>query len=449
MATAAGAAVAGRPVNSRKLGPVLAALVVAGNIIGAGIFALPAEIGAVGGVGLIGWVIAAIGAFAVGAVLSILANLTGDPDGMVGYVSRTMSPFWGFLAGVVYWFSNFTANITLAIACAGYLSVYFPLLTNPFARSLTGLAALWLATGVNLIGAKAVGRFSAVFLIAGLAPLLLLATVGWSHFRPEVFAGSWNVSGKSDFQGVQASVLAAFWAFTGLETGAMISAVVRNPKRDVPIATLGGVALAAVIYLSVLVVILGLAPAKAYATSGAPLALAVSRIGGTGWASLIAIFALIKIMGTLSGMTLATAEAARATLAARPFAKSRVGGPSDRPPGSETPTGILLWTAAAAGIVALATTSPTFATQFGALVDLSAMWTLIPYLLCALALALIARVYRGRTRWGLAAVVLVASVVTAGVILTAKPLSYALTIALVAAVVVYWLQAARRGLRTA
>jgi arginine:agmatine antiporter len=446
---AAGGAVAGGPANSRKLGPVLAALVVAGNIIGAGIFALPAEIGAVGGVGLIGWVIATIGAFAVGAVLSILANLTGDPDGMVGYVSRTMSPFWGFLAGVVYWFSNFTAIISLAVACAGYLSVYFPLLTGPLARSLTSLAALWLATGINLVGAKAVGRFSAVFLLAGLAPLLLLATVGWGHFRPEVFAGSWNVSGKSDLQGVQASVLAAFWAFTGLETGAMISAVVRNPRRDVPIATLGGVGLAAAVYLSVLVVILGLAPAKVYATSGAPLALAVSRIGGTGWAGMVAAFALIKIMGTLSGMTLATAEAARATLAARPFARPRVGRPADGARRSETPTGILLWTAAAAGLVALATTSPSFVAQFGALVDLSAIWTLIPYLMCALALGLIARRYRGRARWGLAGVVLVASVVTACVILTATPLSYAFTVALAAAIVGYWVLATRRGRRAA
>ena len=83
------------------------------------------------------------------------------------------------------------------------------------------------------------------------------------------------------------------------------------------------------------------------------------------------------------------------------------------------------------------------------MVDLSAIWTLIPYLLCALALALISRTYAGRARWGLSAVVLVAAIVTACVILKAKPLSYALTIALVAAVVIYWLQAARLRLRTA
>ncbi len=430
--------------SSRGLGPLLASFIVAGNIIGAGIFALPAAIGSIGSVSLIGWIIAAIGAFAIGAVVSILANLTGDPDGLVGYVKRTMSPFWAFLVGVIYWFSNFAGLISIAVACAGYLSVYAPALNDPLARSLTGLAALWLTTGVNLIGAKTVGRFSGVFLIAGLAPLLLLATLGWAYFQPHLFLESWNVSGKSDLQGVQASVLSAFWAFTGMETGAMISAVMRNPKRDVPIAVLGGVAFAAIVYLSVLVVILGLAPAAAYATSSAPLALAVSRIGGAGWANLVAAFALTKILGTMSGMTLANAEVARATIDARPFAQAR-----DPTLLARTPTLILLWSAAGASFVIVATTSPTFGRQFAALVDVSAIWTLIPYLFCAVALALIARGYKGRTRWVLSAVVLVAAVVTGGVLLTATALSFALTATLVAATLSYQFLAARRRPRTA
>ncbi len=430
--------------KSRRMGPVLASFIVAGNIIGPGIFALPATIGAIGSVSLIGWMIAAIGAFAIGAVVSILANQTGDPDGLVGYVKTTMGPFWAFFVGVMYWCSNFVGNVGVAVACAGYLSVYLPALNDPLARSLSGLAALWLTTGVNLIGAKTVGRFSGVFLIAGLAPLLLLATVGWAYFNPHLFVESWNVAGKSDLQGVQASVLAAFWAFTGMETGAMISAVMHNPKRDVPIAVLGGVAFAAIVYLSVLVVVLGLAPAKAYATSSAPLALAVMRIGGAGWANLIAAFALIKILGTMSGITLANAEVARATIEARPFAQAR--DPKDR---ARTPTRILLWTAAGASLVTLLTTSPTFGKQFEALVDLSAIWTLIPYLFCAVALALIARGYRGRVRWVLSAVVLVASVVTGGVLLTATELSFALTAALVAAIFSYQFLAARRWWKTA
>ena len=420
------------------MGPVLASFIVAGNIIGAGIFALPAAIGSIGGVSLIGWIIAAIGAFAIGAVVSSLANLTGDPDGLVGYVKRTMTPFWALLVGVIYWFSNFVGCVSIAVACAGYLGVYLPGLNDPIGRSLTGVAALWLTTGVNLIGARTVGRFSGVFLIAGLAPLLLLATAGWAYFKPHLFVDSWNVSGKSDLQGVRVSVMAAFWAFTGMETGAMLSAVMRNPKRDVPISVLGGVAFAAIVYLSVLIVILGLAPANAYATSGAPLALAVSRIGGAGWANLVAAFALIKILGTLSGMTLANAEVARATFDARPFAR-----PSAPENLARVPTGILLWTAAAAGLVTMATTSPTFGKQFSALVDLSAIWTLIPYLFCALALALIARRYKRCTRFGLFAVALLAAIVTGGVVLTATALSFVLTGVIVTAIACYQFLAAR------
>jgi APA family basic amino acid/polyamine antiporter len=174
------------------------------------------------------------------------------------------------------------------------------------------------------------------------------------------------------------------------------------------------------------------------------LALAVMRIGGAGWANLIAAFALIKILGTMSGITLANAEVARATIEARPFAQAR--DPKDR---ARTPTRILLWTAAGASLVTLLTTSPTFGKQFEALVDLSAIWTLIPYLFCAVALALIARGYRGRVRWVLSAVVLVASVVTGGVLLTATELSFTLTAALVAAIFSYQFLAARRRWKTA
>jgi hypothetical protein len=44
----------------RKLGPVLATIVVAGNMIGSGIFMLPATLATVGGVTVIGWVIASL-----------------------------------------------------------------------------------------------------------------------------------------------------------------------------------------------------------------------------------------------------------------------------------------------------------------------------------------------------------------------------------------------------
>jgi len=49
----------------RKLGPVLATIVVAGNMIGSGIFLLPATLAGVGSLTLIGWLAASLGAVAL------------------------------------------------------------------------------------------------------------------------------------------------------------------------------------------------------------------------------------------------------------------------------------------------------------------------------------------------------------------------------------------------
>ena len=52
----------------------LTALLVAGNIIGSGIYALPATLGAVGSVSILGWVVATLGAFGVAATAGAIVD---------------------------------------------------------------------------------------------------------------------------------------------------------------------------------------------------------------------------------------------------------------------------------------------------------------------------------------------------------------------------------------
>ena len=66
----------------RKLGPLLATIVVAGNMIGSGIFLLPATLAGVGSVTVIGWVVASIGALALALLFGKLARrkpMAGGP----------------------------------------------------------------------------------------------------------------------------------------------------------------------------------------------------------------------------------------------------------------------------------------------------------------------------------------------------------------------------------
>jgi arginine:agmatine antiporter len=76
----------------RKLGPVLATIVVAGNMIGSGIFMLPATLATVGGVTVIGWVIASLGALALALLFARLARRKPLAGGPASYAHDASAP---------------------------------------------------------------------------------------------------------------------------------------------------------------------------------------------------------------------------------------------------------------------------------------------------------------------------------------------------------------------
>ena len=247
----------------RKIGPVLATGLVAGNMIGSGVFLLPATLGAVGSISIVGWVLSTLAAFVTTAVFANLGRISASLDGLVGYAGEGLGRFFGFSTAVIYWMAAWVGVVAMGVAAAGYFVVFAPGLAHPVPLALLAVAAIWLFTLVNLIGAQAVTRFSSVSLIAGLAPILGVAVLGWVWFDPKVFATSWNVSGHSAFDAVKVSMISTFWAYTGFESAAVASAVVRDPQRNVPISTYAGVGLAAVVYIAASIVVMGLAPARA------------------------------------------------------------------------------------------------------------------------------------------------------------------------------------------
>src|SRR5207244_9691060 len=118
-----------------------------------------------------------------------------------------------------------------------------------------------------------------------------------------VVAASWNPQHLSLPGAVGASALSAFWAFSGLECAAATAGVVRDPARNVPRATLAGVGLAAVLYISACAALMGLLPAEVLAKSGAPFADATTAILGGGFATAIAACAMARASGAVTAFT--------------------------------------------------------------------------------------------------------------------------------------------------
>jgi arginine:agmatine antiporter len=359
----------------RKLGPVLATILVAGNMIGSGIFLLPATLAGVGSVTVIGWVVASIGALALAMLFGRLARRKPLAGGPATYAFDAFGPFVGMQASLWYWASCLIGNIAIATAASQYLAAFLGISPAAAQGAMITIALLWLVTFINMVSPRFVGQVDTPLLVAGMIPLLLVATVGWVYFDPGQFRASWNVSGMSDFQAVPHSLVLVFWAFTGLESASVAAAVVEEPERNVPIATIAGVSLAAIVYIITSAAIFGLAPASELANSSAPFALAATKMFGPAVGPLVACAGMLKALGTLAGFVLMTAQVSRAAadrgLLPQFFARTRAG---------DTPIAGLVVAGLIGTAAIVATIAPTLNQQFGLLIEASTLFALLTYL---------------------------------------------------------------------
>jgi arginine:agmatine antiporter len=402
--------------DGRKLGPLLATAIVAGNMIGSGVYLLPATLAGIGSISLIGWAASGAGALVLAGAFAILARVHTADGGLVGYVRDAFGRFFGLQAAWLYAAECVIGNVALALAATGSAAFFFPVLKGPWPSALTTVGVIWALTGAAILGPRTIGRIGAGTLTLGLVPVLAIAVLGWFWFDPAVLKASWNVSGHSGPVAVQSSMLAVFWAYMGLECANALGPVVRDPKRNIPIAALGGVALASAIYIAAMAAIMGIVPAAELAGSTAPFALAAQRTLGPALAAVVAVCALIKVSGTLGGWVLVTGETMRSAadegVIPPWFGKVRADG---------TPVRSLVVLGVLMSGLALATLQPTLGRQFGVLINASAVLSLVVYALCAAALWRFSGALAGGRKAGARAIAVAAAVFSIWVAVSAGP----------------------------
>ncbi|EFF88454.1 basic amino acid/polyamine antiporter family transporter, partial [Streptomyces sp. e14] len=113
--------------HARRFGLPVATALVMGNIIGGGIFLLPASVAPYGTVSLVAFGVLTAGAIALALVFGRLAQRdprTGGPYVYARRGLRRLSP--AFLAAWAYWITTWVSNAALAVAAVGYLDVLIP-----------------------------------------------------------------------------------------------------------------------------------------------------------------------------------------------------------------------------------------------------------------------------------------------------------------------------------
>ncbi|UZW57156.1 amino acid permease [Sphingobium sp. JS3065] len=387
----------------RTLGLAACIALVMGNMIGSGIFLLPASLSPYGWDAVAGWVFTIAGSLLLAYVIARLTVLMPDAGGTAQFITRAYGPLAGFAIGWIYWISVIFTNVTIAVAATANLSSIVPGLNRPGLGAIVSIAFLWAATGVNLTGARAAGMAqlatTALKLIPiGLVFILLALMLGSGRAQVAPFPAQGFTSA-----GITASAALTLWALLGFESASVAADKVRDPARNIPRATLIGTAATGLIYLLVCSGIALTLPA-AESRSGSPFAAFVAHYWSPGPAHFIAAFATISCLGALNGWTLLQGEA--------PLAMARGGALPRWLAGTDargTPVRALLLSCILGTLMLIANSLQGLVALFTAMALLSTSATLWLYVGCALAAlrfrlvvpaALLGLAYALWTLWG-------------------------------------------------
>ena len=288
----------------RSMGLWMATALVVGNMIGSGIFLLPAALAATAGpISILGWIFTGAGALLLALVFANLGRALPRTGGPYAYAKRAFGDFIGFQTAWGYWIAVWAGNAAIAVAFVGYLAIFWPeVASNNLLGALVGIALIWTFTATNILGARESGHVQLVTTVLKFVPLAIIGIVGlffidgdnYTPFSPEGHSISL----------LSTTAALTLWAFIGLESATVPADEVKNPERTIPRATIIGTVLATVLYIVATASLMGIMPTAELAASTSPFADAAGVIFGGGWDKVIAVVALIATAGALNGWIL-------------------------------------------------------------------------------------------------------------------------------------------------
>jgi APA family basic amino acid/polyamine antiporter len=363
--------------------PILISLVI-GNMIGTGIYVLPAALAEYGSVSLLAWLYTSVGALLLALTMTLLNKRIDKTGGPYIYCREAFGHLTGFVVCYIYWISNMVSIAGIAVASIGYLGFLFPSLnaTNPAYNShvilAIELATLWVFTGINIIGIHAAGVVQLLLTIMKIAPLLIITLFGFGYVHLDNL--TYHASADHSFiSSIGSAAAITFWAFIGFES-ATVPAENTSGYKDISRATVIGTIVTALVYVASTFVLMGMIPTATLQTSQFPFAQAGVIMFGAGAAVIVMACAVISGLGALNGCVLLQGQivfaGARDGLFPKLFAKLSK---KDAPVAGQIFSSLLI------SIFMFFTLKPTLLKQFNFIALLASVLTLIVYLVTAVA----------------------------------------------------------------
>ncbi len=327
---------------SRSLGLFDSTMIVAGSMIGSGIFIVAGEMAReVGSSGwlMLSWVVA--GVLTVAAALSYgeLAAMMPQAGGQYVYLREAYSPLWGFLYGWTLFLVIQTGTIAASsIGFSRYLGVLWPKISESnyivppihvlpgYAVSLstaqlTALTVIAFLTWTNMKGLKYGKGVQNVFTSMKIGSLLAVigigVLIGWraavvkanfGHtWRPESGSNTWVTL----LVGLCVAQIGALYAADAWNNITFTAGEVRNPARNIPLSLTLGTGIVIVLYVLAnfaYVVVLPFSEVQ-HAPSDRVASAMMQAIFPSMGAALIAVAIMIAAFGCMNGMILSGARA--------------------------------------------------------------------------------------------------------------------------------------------
>lgn len=363
--------------------PILLSIVV-GNMIGTGIYILPASLAEFGTISILAWLITSTGALLLALTFIRLNKRFPETGGPYAFCKEAFGKLVGFIIAYTYWISNLVSIAGIAVSSVGYLGFITPTLdanSKTFDQTYAlffELGAVWLFTFINIVGLQTAGLIQLCLTIIKIIPLVLIVLLGFAFIHIDNLT-QWSVSNTSQFSALSSAAALTFWAFIGLES-ATVPAENTPGAKVVAKATLYGTVLTSTIYILSTIVLMGMISVTHLQHSQFPFADAANMIFGHHPAAVLAICAVISGLGALNVCILIQGQivfaAARDHLFPKIFAKLSK---------NDVPFAGQLLSSCLVSLLLTLTIKPSLLEQFNHIALLAAFLTLTTYLVSMLA----------------------------------------------------------------
>jgi APA family basic amino acid/polyamine antiporter len=289
----------------RELGLVDTAVVVAGAIIGVGIFANPANVARILGepsLILLAWVLGGILALLGGFAYAELGSRLPLVGGQYTYLARAYPPVIAFLYGVALLFIiNGGSIAAVSIVFASYVDRSFLPLGHWGIRAVAALALLTL-TIINLLGVRQGKWTNNVLMAAKIGGMLLL--IGLALFASVPAEASRTVTAadpKRSLTGLMFTALVPImFAYGGWQNAGSIAGEIKDPGRTLARANVIGVGVVVLLYVGLNLAYLHVLPVEQIGASTAVAADMARAVAGETGARFLSALILVSSLGFLA-----------------------------------------------------------------------------------------------------------------------------------------------------